>query len=150
MLRLSEGEAKGRGTASIHLGRCAEAVIGAVYLDAGFESALQLVNRLFEPVVAQTTLEGWSKDAKPPCRNGCRGARWRCPPIVLPRPEARHTSKFLWWPVMSRCCLILCWVRALRRAAEQAAAKCALEQLMQMPDIKPPVAARKAAKSPRN
>ena len=37
-----------------------------------------------------------------------------------------------------------------RRAAEQAAAKCALEQLMQMPDIKPPVAARKAAKSPRN
>ena len=152
VLRLSEGEAKGGGAQrpSI-LADALEALIGAVYLDAGFESARQLVIRLFEPVVAQTTLEGWSKDAKTALQEWLQGRKMPVPTyrIVETRGKA-HEQLFV----------VACQVQVLpasvlgeglsRRAAEQSAAKLALEQLMQMPDIKPPVAARKAAKSPRN
>src|SRR3990167_6303052 len=60
VMRLSEGEAKGGGAKrpSI-LADALEAIIGAVYLDAGFEAARYLVLRLFEPLLAETTLEGW-------------------------------------------------------------------------------------------
>lgn len=152
VLRLSEGEAKGGGAQrpSI-LADALEAVIGAVYLDAGFESALQLVNRLFEPVVAQTTLEGWSKDAKTALQEWLQGRKMAVPTYRIAETRGKaHEQVFV----------VACDVQMLpdsvlgeglsRRAAEQAAAKCALEQLMQMPDVKPPVAARKAAKFPRN
>ena len=65
VLRLSEGEAKGGGAQrpSI-LADALEAIIGAVYLDAGFDAARALVVRLFEPVLSETHQDGWSKDAK--------------------------------------------------------------------------------------
>ena len=65
VLRLSEGEARGGGAqrASI-LADALEAVIGAVFLDGGFESARALVQRLFGEVIAGTDIGGWAKDAK--------------------------------------------------------------------------------------
>lgn len=65
VLRLSEGEARGGGAqrASI-LADALEALIGAAFLDGGFDSAQALVRRLFGEVIATTELEAWAKDAK--------------------------------------------------------------------------------------
>jgi len=65
VLRLSEGEARGGGAqrASI-LADALEALIGATFLEGGFEQAQALVHRLFGEVIATTDIESWSKDAK--------------------------------------------------------------------------------------
>jgi ribonuclease-3 len=65
VVRLSEGEARGGGAqrASI-LADALEALIGAVFLDAGFDAAKALVQRLFGEVIAGSEIGGWAKDAK--------------------------------------------------------------------------------------
>lgn len=65
LLRLSEGEARGGGALrpSI-LADALEAVIGAVFVDAGFEAAHELVRRVFGEVIQATEADSWSKDAK--------------------------------------------------------------------------------------
>ena len=65
VLRLGEGEAKSGGKLrpSI-LADALEAIIGAVYLDAGYECAEQLVHRLFEGVELSPRLQEAAKDAK--------------------------------------------------------------------------------------
>ena len=65
VLRLSEGEARGGGAQrpSI-LADALEALIGATFVDGGFDQAQALVQRLFGEVIVTTDLEAWSKDAK--------------------------------------------------------------------------------------
>jgi ribonuclease III len=65
VVRLSDGEMRGGGAArpSI-LADCVEAVIGAVYLDAGFDAARSLVQRLFGEVIDSTGVDNWAKDPK--------------------------------------------------------------------------------------
>jgi ribonuclease III len=65
VVRLSEGEARGGGAQrpSI-LADAVEALIGAVFVDGGFEPAHSLVRRLFGELIASTDVESWSKDAK--------------------------------------------------------------------------------------
>lgn len=138
LMRLSEGEAKGGGAQrpSI-LADALEALIGAVYLDAGFDAAKALVFRLFEPVVAQTTLEGWSKDAKTALQEWLQARKMAVPTYRIASTRGRaHEQVFV----------VACDVPALtmsvlgeglsRRAAEQVAAKQALEQLLQQAPAK--------------
>jgi ribonuclease-3 len=65
VLRLSEGESRGGGAqrASI-LADAVEALIGAVFLEGGYEPAQALVQRLFGEVIQATEAESWTKDAK--------------------------------------------------------------------------------------
>ena len=65
VLRLSDGEARGGGAqrASM-LADAVEAVIGATFVDAGFEAAHALVQRMFGEVITTTDIGSWSKDAK--------------------------------------------------------------------------------------
>lgn len=65
VLRLSDGEARGGGAQrpSI-LADALEAVIGATFLDGGFDAARALVKLLFGEVIATTEIDGWAKDAK--------------------------------------------------------------------------------------
>ena len=65
VMRLSEGEARGGGAQrpSI-LADGVEALIGAAYLDGGFDRAFELVRRLFGDVIAASEAHTWSKDAK--------------------------------------------------------------------------------------
>lgn len=156
VMRLSEGEAKGGGAQrpSI-LADALEAVIGAVYLDAGAEAARALVFRLFDPVVAQTTLDGWSKDAKTALQEWLQGRKMAVPSYRIASTRGRaHEQVFV----------VACDVPALgmsvlgeglsRRAAEQVAAKQALEQLQQQaPAPAPkaePVIVRKPIQSSKN
>jgi ribonuclease-3 len=65
VLFLSEGEARDGGAlrASI-LADALEALIGAAFLDAGFDAARGVVQRLFGEIIATTDKGSWSKDAK--------------------------------------------------------------------------------------
>ena len=65
MMRLGEGEAKSGGhkRPSI-LADALEAVIGAVYLDAGFDTADKLVRRLFSGVQVNPQMQAIGKDPK--------------------------------------------------------------------------------------
>jgi ribonuclease III len=65
VLRMSEGELRGGGALrpSI-LADAVEALIGAVFVDGGYEPAQALVQRLFGEVIQATEAESWSKDAK--------------------------------------------------------------------------------------
>ena len=65
VLNLGEGEARGGGAqrASI-LADALEALIGATFLDGGFDAASDLVKGLFGEVIQTTDVASWSKDAK--------------------------------------------------------------------------------------
>ena len=65
VLRLGEGEARGGGAqrASI-LADALEALIGATFLDGGFDAACALVKGLFGEVIQTTDVASWTKDAK--------------------------------------------------------------------------------------
>lgn len=64
-LRMGEGEQKSGGAfrASI-LADALEALVGAVYLDAGFDAAGAVVNRLFESQIDLAQISGAQKDPK--------------------------------------------------------------------------------------
>jgi len=65
VLRLSDGEARGGGAQrpSI-LADAVEAIIGATFLDGGFDAAHRLVTLMFGEVIATTEIDSWAKDAK--------------------------------------------------------------------------------------
>jgi ribonuclease-3 len=124
MLRVSEGELRGGGTQrpSI-LADALEAVIGAVFLDGGYESAAGLVRRLFGEVIDSSEADSWSKDPKTELQEWLQARRIAVPAyrIVATRGQA-HAQTFE----------VECAVAALglaergdgrsRRAAEQEAA----------------------------
>jgi ribonuclease III len=135
VMRLSEGEAKGGGAQrpSI-LADALEAVIGAVYLDAGFEAAHGLVLRLFEPVVAETTLEGWSKDAKTALQEWLQGRKLAVPGYRIAETRGRaHEQVFIVACDLPDLGLSVSGEGLSRRAAEQIAAQTMLSRLQAMP-----------------
>ena len=86
VLRLSEGEARGGGAQrpSI-LADALEAIIGATFLDGGFDSARALVQRLFGEVIVSTDIDSWTKDAKTELQEWLQARR-------LPVPSYRIAS----------------------------------------------------------
>jgi ribonuclease-3 len=131
VLRLSDGEAKGGGAQrpSI-LADAVEAIIGAIYLDGGFDQARGLVFRLFEPLVGQTTSEVWRKDAKTALQEWLQGRKLALPKYRIDATRGKaHEQVFV----------VVCEVTAKgwsvagegpsRRAAEQIAAQQALDRL---------------------
>ena len=131
VLRLSEGELRGGGALrpSI-LADAVEAIIGAVYLDGGYEPARQLVQRLFGEVIQATEADSWSKDAKTELQEWLQARKFAVPVyrITATRGQA-HAQTFE----------VECAVPALslaengegrsRRIAEQEAAKRLLDVL---------------------
>jgi ribonuclease-3 len=95
-LRLSEGEARGGGAQrpSI-LADALEAVIGAVFIDGGYEAAETVVRRLFGDLVAHTGVENWRKDAKTELQEWLQARRLPVPAyrIVGTRGQA-HAQTF--------------------------------------------------------
>jgi ribonuclease III len=103
VMRLSEGEAKGGGAqrASI-LADALEAVIGAVFVDAGAAAAQALVERLFDSTVSgiiesgvDASTAGWARDAKTALQEWLQGRRQPVPTyrITATRGQA-HLQTF--------------------------------------------------------
>lgn len=135
VMRLSEGEAKGGGAQrpSI-LADALEAIIGAVYLDAGFDAARDLVLRLFEPLVAESSLEGWSKDAKTALQEWLQGRKLAVPNYRITETRGKaHEQTFVVTCELPELDLTVMGEGLSRRAAEQAAAQAAMTRLQQMP-----------------
>lgn len=151
-LRLSEGEAKGGGAQrpSI-LADALEAIIGAVYLDAGFDAARDLVLRLMEPLVAESTLEGWSKDAKTALQEWLQGRKLAVPTYRIDATRGRaHEQVFVVACELPEMNITVTGEGLSRRAAEQVAAEAALARLQSLPAkalptaLKPTVVVKKA------
>jgi ribonuclease-3 len=130
-LRLSEGEARGGGAQrpSI-LADALEAVIGATFLDGGFDQAQALVRRLFGDVIANTEMGSWSKDAKTELQEWLQARRLAVPNyrIVATRGQA-HAQTFEVECAVPALGLAYSGEGRSRRAAEQEAAGRMLDAL---------------------
>ncbi|MFT3664784.1 ribonuclease III [Piscinibacter sp.] len=131
VLRLSEGEARGGGAqrASI-LADALEAVIGAVFLDAGFDAAQALVRRLFGEVIAGSEIGGWAKDAKTELQEWLQARRLPVPGyrILATRGQA-HAQTFDVECAVPALGLTQSGEGRSRRQAEQEAARRMLDVL---------------------
>ncbi|HEX7384140.1 MAG TPA: ribonuclease III [Burkholderiaceae bacterium] len=131
VLRLSEGEARGGGAQrpSI-LADALEALIGATFLDGGFDEALAVVRRLFGEVIATTEVGNWSKDAKTELQEWLQARRLPVPAyrIAATRGQA-HAQTFEVECAVPVLGLTQTGVGRSRRVAEQEAARRMLDAL---------------------
>jgi ribonuclease III len=131
VLRLSEGEARGGGAQrpSI-LADALEALIGATFLDGGFDAAHGLVQRLFGEVIATTDMGSWSKDAKTELQEWLQARRLAVPvySIRATRGQA-HAQTFEVECSVPALGLIESGEGRSRRVAEQEAARRMLDAL---------------------
>jgi len=134
-LRLGEGELRsgGLGRPSI-LADVLEALIGAVYLDAGFEAAHALVQRLFQDIDLRPGQGAQGKDAKTALQEWLQGRKMKLPQYrVRATTGQAHQQTFEVVCEIAEAALTVHGQGASRRAAEQAAAAAALEQLTRDP-----------------
>lgn len=96
VLRLGEGEARsgGQKRPSI-LADTVEALIGAVYLDAGYSAAQALVHRLFKAVEINPEMEAIGKDPKTELQEWLQGRKMNLPLYrVVGTQGAAHKQTF--------------------------------------------------------
>ena len=131
VLRLSDGEARGGGAqrASI-LADALEALIGAAFLDGGFDAARAVVQRMFGDVIANTDIGSWSKDAKTELQEWLQARRLPVPQyrISATRGQA-HAQTFEVECAVATLGLTHSGVGRSRRVAEQEAARRMLDAL---------------------
>jgi ribonuclease-3 len=124
LLRLGEGEAKSGGhkRPSI-LADALEAVIGAVYLDAGFDKASQLVRSLFSAVEINPHMQAIGKDPKTELQEWLQGRKMNLPIYrVVGTLGAAHKQTFDVECEISEYGRAERGIGGSRRAGEQAAA----------------------------
>ena len=131
VLRLSEGEARGGGAQRVSiLADALEAVIGATFLDGGFDAARTLVQRMFGEVIATTDIASWSKDAKTELQEWLQARRLPVPAyrIAATRGQA-HAQTFEVECAVATLGLTQTGECRSRRIAEQEAARRMLDVL---------------------
>lgn len=131
ILRLGEGELRsgGQKRPSI-LADALEAIIGAVYLDAGFPAAQQLVQRLFNAVEINPEMDAIGKDPKTELQEWLQGRKMKLPAYrVVGTLGAAHKQTFDVECEISELNLSERGIGISRRAAEQAAAAVMLQKL---------------------
>ncbi|SDD54013.1 ribonuclease-3 [Paracidovorax valerianellae] len=124
VLRLGEGEAKSGGKLrpSI-LADALEALIGAVYLDAGYLQAEALVHRLFQGVEINPQMDAAAKDPKTALQEWLQGRKMKLPQYrVVGTVGAAHRQTFDVECEISELGLTERGIGGSRRAGEQAAA----------------------------
>lgn len=131
VLRLGEGEARGGGAqrASI-LADAVEALIGAAFLDGGFDAARGVVKGLFGEVIATTDVASWTKDAKTELQEWLQARRLPVPSyrIAATRGQA-HAQTFEVECAVPALHLVESGEGRSRRVAEQEAARKLLDAL---------------------
>ena len=130
-IRLGEGEMRsgGQNRPSI-LADALEAVIGAVYLDAGFAAAQGVVHRLFSAVEINPTMEAIGKDPKTELQEWLQGRKMKLPLYrVVSTLGAAHKQTFDVECEIIELNLAERGIGGSRRAGEQAAATAMLQTL---------------------
>lgn len=131
VIRLGEGEVRsgGQKRPSI-LADALEAVIGAVYLDAGFLAAQALVHRLFKAVEINPGMEAIGKDPKTELQEWLQGRKMKLPAYqVVGTLGMAHRQTFDVECEISELNLSERGIGGSRRAGEQAAAAAMLQTL---------------------
>ena len=145
-LRLGEGELKSGGfrRPSI-LADTLEALFGAMYLDGGFEAAYAVIERLYTPVLEHVDPKTLGKDAKTLLQEYLQGHKIALPQYtVIATHGAAHNQQFEVECTVPKLDIKVGGSGASRRAAEQAAAKKALEEVQKMPALAKPKAEKSA------
>ncbi len=123
-IQLGEGEVRtgGRQRPSI-LADAMEAVIGAVYLDAGYQIAEMLVRRLFEKIEISPRTAAAAKDPKTELQEVLQGRKMKLPVYrVAATLGAAHRQTFEVECEIVELGMVERGIGATRRAGEQAAA----------------------------
>jgi ribonuclease III len=135
LLRLGEGELKTGGAERPSMADAVEALLGAVFLDAGFDAASKVVQRLFAARLDEVSLTKPSKDAKTLLQEWLQAKRLALPTYMVTKIDGEaHKQMFQ----------VQCLVKAhgmientlatgkgvSRRIAEQEAATQVLSQLI--------------------
>jgi ribonuclease-3 len=131
VIRLGEGEARsgGQNRPSI-LADALEAVIGAVYLDAGFVAAQSLVHRLFKAVEVNPQMEAIGKDPKTELQEWLQGRKMKLPSYrVVGTLGAAHKQTFDVECEINELNFSERGIGGSRRAGEQAAAAAMLQTI---------------------
>ncbi len=131
LLRLGEGEARsgGPGRPSI-LADAVEALIGAVYLDAGYAAAQTLVQHLYETVEINPRMDAVAKDPKTELQEWLQGHKMKLPAYrVTATLGAAHKQTFEVECHVAELDLRQSGIGGSRRAGEQAAAAAMLIKL---------------------
>jgi ribonuclease III len=124
VLRLGEGEIRtgGRQRPSI-LADALEALVGAVYLDAGYSAAQAVVAHLFERVEINPRMAASAKDPKTELQEWLQGRKMKLPVYrVAATLGAAHKQTFDVECEVTELGTVERGIGASRRAAEQAAA----------------------------
>lgn len=132
-LQLGEGELKSGGARrpSI-LADALEAIIGAVFLDAGFEAARAVIQRLYRPLLDGLNPASAGKDPKTALQEWLQGRRKVLPVYTLVQTVGEaHAQEFEVECAVPGLDLNTRGRGTSRRAAEQEAARLALDQLKQ-------------------
>ena len=132
-LQLGEGELRsgGKQRPSI-LADALEAIIGAIYIDGGFEAAHSAVLRIFGAALRDANPTVLTKDAKTQLQELLQGRRIALPRYTIVATEGEaHRQRF-----RVECSIPQLEIRTLgegasRRSAEQHAAELALQQALQ-------------------
>ncbi|GBH24921.1 ribonuclease III [Burkholderia vietnamiensis] len=131
-LRLGEGEVRSGGfrRPSI-LADAFEAIIGAVFLDGGFEAAQGVIKRLYVPILDHIDPRTLGKDAKTLLQEYLQGHKIALPTYtVVATHGAAHNQQFEVECTVPKLDVKVSGSGASRRAAEQAAAKKALDEVL--------------------
>jgi ribonuclease-3 len=135
LIRFGEGEARsgGQKRPSI-LADALEAVIGAVFLDAGFDKADRLVRRLFQDVEIKPTMQAIGKDPKTELQEWLQGRKMNLPIYrVVGTLGAAHKQTFDVECEISEFGRAERGIGGSRRAGEQAAAAAMLAFVKTLP-----------------
>jgi len=130
-LRLGEGERKSGGfrRPSI-LADAFEALVGAIYLDGGFDAARSALRTLYSPVLLDLDPKTLGKDAKTLLQESLQGKKLPLPVYtVVATRGAAHNQLFELECSIPKLSIRVQGQGGSRRAAEQEAAKRALEAL---------------------
>ena len=135
MLRLGEGELRsgGQKRPSI-LADALEAVLGAVYLDAGFAEADKLVQRIFAAVDIKPEMQAVGKDAKTELQEWLQARKMQLPIYrVVGTLGAAHRQTFDVECEVAELQQVQRGIGSSRRSGEQAAALAMLQWLREHP-----------------
>ena len=130
-LRLGEGEARGGGAQRTSiLADALEAIIGATFLDGGFDAARRVVRGLFGEIIDTTDVASWSKDAKTELQEWLQARKLPVPTyrISATRGQA-HAQTFDVECEVPALSLVESGEGRSRRVAEQEAARRMLDAL---------------------
>ena len=144
-LRLGEGELKSGGfrRPSI-LADTLEALFGAVFLDAGFDAARDVIRAMYVPILQSVDPKTLGKDAKTLLQEYLQGKKIALPQYnVVATHGAAHNQEFEVECLVPKLDIQVFGTGGSRRAGEQAAAKLALEAV-QAALVKTPAAPKKS------